>query len=136
MSIRAQQIGSEIRDAVQMILARGELHDPRIRGLITITGVAVTEDLAEARISVSVLPAEHGDLTMHGLRSAASLLRRQIGRRVRMRSIPRLTFQLDESLKKQAAVVSAIRDAIGPGSDDMAIPGGQRQDGSRGGDSS
>lgn len=136
MSIRAQQIGSEIRDAVQMILARGELHDPRIRGLITITSVAVTEDLAEARISVSVLPAEHGELTMHGLRSAASLLRRQIGRRVRMRSIPRLTFQLDESLKRQAAVALAIREAIGSESGDEAVPGGQEEGGSRGGDSS
>lgn len=128
MSIRAQQVGSEIHEAVQMALSRGDLHDPRIRGLITVTGVTVTDDLAEAQVSVSVLPAVHAELTMHGLRSAAPLLRREVTRRVRMRTIPRLTFRLDDSLKKQAAVAAAIREAVGDAPADATAPNADEED--------
>jgi len=108
MSIRAQQIASTIRRAVQESIARG-VHDPRIRGLVSITRVNVTDDLSEAFVHVSVLPADRAELTLHGLQSAAPKIRTAIGRKIRLRTMPRLSFRLDESLKKQAALEAAIR---------------------------
>ena len=107
MSRRTEQLASTIQFQLQMLLARG-LSDPRVKGLITITGVRVTEDLTTAFVSVSVLPAEQQTLTMHGLRAAAAFLRRELGEKVAIRKLPTLSFQLDESIKREAEVLAAL----------------------------
>lgn len=108
MSHRPEQLAAEIQKAVQDILARG-LSDPRVSGLITITKVRVQPDLKRAEMFVSVLPADRQALTMHGLKSAERHIRREVGDMVRTRSIPELVFVLDESLKKEAAVLEDLR---------------------------
>lgn len=110
MTHRPEQLASEIRSAVQELIDRG-LSDPRISGMITITSVRVTPDNKSAFLSVSILPADRQTLTMHGLKSAAAHLRRQAGDLVRTRQIPELVFRLDETLKKQAAVIESINKA-------------------------
>jgi ribosome-binding factor A len=107
MSQRLDQLGSVIQIAVQRVITRG-LNDPRIRGLISITKVDVAPDLADARVFVSILPAEHSELTMHGLQSAARHIQSEIADEVVARRLPRLSFQLDESLKRQAVVDEAL----------------------------
>lgn len=72
-----------------------DLKDPRI-GFATVTGVRVTPDLRQARVFVSVLGTEEEQQeTMKGLESAKSHLRVVLGREVRMRYLPNLTFELD-----------------------------------------
>ncbi|MCZ6837351.1 MAG: 30S ribosome-binding factor RbfA [Planctomycetota bacterium] len=107
MSVHSHQIASVIQRAVQMILTRG-INDPRVRGLISVTGVQLSDDYAQVTILVSILPEEHSDLTMHGLRHASKHIRSQLGREVRLRRIPRLEFKLDKSLKKQSEVLAAL----------------------------
>ena len=76
----------------------GGLKDPRI-GFVTVTRVALTEDLRVARVSVGVLGDQgQRDKTMAGLRQAAGYLRRELGRRLRVRHTPELAFQYDEGL--------------------------------------
>ena len=89
-------------------------HDPRIRGLISVTRVSVAPDLGDATIMVSVLPEAQAELTMHGLRHAASRVRSELGKRVQLRRVPRLSFKLDQSLKKEAATLAAIDEATPP----------------------
>lgn len=107
MNRRTEQVGSTIQRAIQDVIARG-LNDPRVSGLITVTEVRVSDDLREAVVMVSVLPAERQELVLHGLRHAAPYIRREIGEAIRSRQLPTLIFKLDESLKKQAAVIRAI----------------------------
>ena len=107
MSQRLDQLGSVIQIAVQRVITRG-LNDPRVRGLISVTKVELAPDLADARVFVSVLPAEHSELTMHGLRNAARHIQSEIADEVVARRLPRLSFHLDESLKRQAEVDAAL----------------------------
>lgn len=107
MTHRRERLASSIQRAIQDILARG-LDDPRVRGLITITGVEVSGDLRTAVVLTSVLPAERQDLTLHALRHAAPRIRRLIHERVEVAHLPDLEFRLDESLKRQAGVMAAI----------------------------
>ena len=107
MSKRTEMIAATIARQLQERLARG-LQDPRIRGLITVTKVRVTDDLTTAFVSVSVLPAEQQALTMHGLKAAAGHLRRELGKTVAIRRLPVLSFQLDESIKREAEVLAAL----------------------------
>jgi len=110
MSHRPEQIVSLVRRAVQQELLRG-VNDPRVRGLVSVVRVAVDPDLAEARVFVSVLPEEHGRLTVAGLQSAAIHLQRRIQADLPLRRMPHLRFVLDDSLKKAAAIDEATRPA-------------------------
>jgi ribosome-binding factor A len=107
LSRRTEQAASTLRKALQQVLAKG-LSDPRAHGLITITGVRVTEDLQEALINVSVLPAERQDLVLHALKDASNYIRREVGEIVDARKLPKFTFRLDTSLKREATVLDAL----------------------------
>jgi ribosome-binding factor A len=102
-----EQLSAAIDRGVREVIARG-FSDPRIAGLITVTGVRVLPDLSQAFVSISVLPAEKQDLTIHGLESAATFIRREVGDLINARTMPRLTFKLDTTLKKQAAVLREL----------------------------
>lgn len=114
MNQRTRQVGAELQRALQDILRRGA-HDPRIRGLISITEVNVAPDFAEAVVRVSVLPEKHAELTLTGLNAAAGFFRSEIAQRVAMRRTPRIRFTIDQSLKKQAEVHAAINRAVDSG---------------------
>ncbi len=104
---KPEQLSSAIDRAVRDVFSRG-FNDPRISGLLTIIAVKVSQDGREAFVDVSVLPGEKGALSIHGLNAAASHIRREVGDRIRVRTMPQLTFRLDESLKKQLKVLSAL----------------------------
>ena len=110
MSRRKEQLESSLRKALGVVLSSG-LADPRIRGLITVTGVRVSDDRKRAVIGISVLPEEQGELTVHGLKAARVHIQTEVSGKLRARSLPEFVFQLDGSLKKQAEVLGAIREA-------------------------
>lgn len=107
MSTKTDRLASSIEKGVQQVLARG-LQDPRVRGLITVTRVELTPDGRRATIGISVLPAEHQALTVHGLRSASRHIRREVADLIRTRTMPEFAFVEDDSLKKQAEVLGAL----------------------------
>ncbi|MFG0284124.1 MAG: 30S ribosome-binding factor RbfA [Phycisphaerales bacterium JB039] len=129
MSVRTDKIAATLQRALQEAIARG-VNDPRVRGLITVTAVRVSPDLRDAVVSVSVLPESAQEITLHGLRSAAGRLRHEIAGAIRLRRMPTITFELDDSLKTQARILSAIaraRDERQPdaGGTDPASPAGE-----------
>lgn len=107
MSKRTEQMSSIIHRAVQSVIAEG-LSDPRLEGLITVTGARVTEDLTECIISVSVLPEKNESKAVHALQDASNYIRRQAAERLAIHHPPRLIFKLDRTGKRQAAVLSAL----------------------------
>ncbi len=76
------------------------------------TRVRLSDDMADATVFVSVLPVEHADLTMHGLRHAGRHIRYELSEHVKMRRVPRLSFSLDNTLKKEAGVIAAINRSV------------------------
>ncbi len=111
MTQHSNQIESVLRRAVQDVLMRG-LNDPRVRGLVSVTKVEVSSDYADATVWCSVLPEEHGALSIRGIDSAANWIRREAAEKVRLRRMPRLRFKLDGTLKKQAEVMAAIQEGL------------------------
>lgn len=76
----------------------GELKDPRLAGIATVTEVRVTPDLKRARVYVSVLGTEAEQAeTLAGLASAAGFVRHELSERLQMRRAPEITFVLDHS---------------------------------------
>jgi len=87
-----------IRKEISQILV-SELKDPRI-GLVTITKVSVSDDLRVARVYYSVFGGEEQrEDSYQGLASATGYIKRELGRRVRLRYMPEINFMLDDSLE-------------------------------------
>jgi|JRYH01.1.fsa_nt_gb ribosome-binding factor A len=124
MNRRHEQRAATILRAVQETISRG-LSDPRVRGLITVTGIRLTDDDRMAIVSVSVLPEERQELTLHGLQAAAAHIRREVAERIRIREMPSLEFRVDESVKKQAELLAAINKAAAEHRDEPVDKGGE-----------
>ncbi|MEZ6243684.1 MAG: 30S ribosome-binding factor RbfA [Phycisphaerales bacterium] len=104
---RLKRLNANLQRGLEEVFARG-LNDPRVRGMVSITSVEIAKDLKTAKIGVSIFPHEHESLTMHAIRDAAAHIRRRLMEQVEMRDMPRLTFELDEGLKKQAEVMGLL----------------------------
>ncbi len=75
-----------------------ELKDPRI-GFVTVTKVEMTGDLREAKIFVSIMGKDDAlKDTLEGLQSSLGFIRREIGKRIRLRFTPEISFAFDNSL--------------------------------------
>ncbi|MFP4145617.1 MAG: 30S ribosome-binding factor RbfA [Phycisphaeraceae bacterium] len=122
MSHRIEQVESVLQRAISQVLQR-KLSDPRIRGMVSVTRVKVSPDLHEAQVFVSVLPEQYEKTTLSGLRSAASHIHSLLRKQVALRSVPRLDFRLDESLKRQAELHEAINRGIDRSGDEEGEAG-------------
>ena len=87
----------------------GDLKDPRI-GFVTITKVAVSDDLRTARVYYSVFGGEDQKEESHqGLESAKGYIKRELGRRVRLKYIPEISFLFDDSLEYSEHIEELLR---------------------------
>ena len=93
-----------MREEIATFLAN-DIKDPRILGLVTVTGVEVTRDLRHAKVFVSVLGSESQRAsTFEGLNGVAAHLRGRIGRALRLRAAPEIEFRNDESIAHAAHI--------------------------------
>jgi ribosome-binding factor A len=107
---RPDRVGEEIRDVLSEMLSRGDIHDPGI-GFITLTRVAVSPDLQQARVFYTSLGDDEARKeTAKALTRAMPYMRRQIGSRLRLRRVPELDFRFDRSVENQDRVERIIRD--------------------------
>ncbi len=107
MRRRSLQIASNIQQALQQRLARG-LNDPRVRGLVTVTKVELSDDLKHAKAFISVMPEERAKLTMHGLTAATKRLRRDVMERIHIKEMPTLRLVYDEGHKAEMTVFALL----------------------------
>lgn len=106
---RTRRIGEQLRRELAELI-RDVLGDSRL-ALISMTSVEVSRDLAYARIFVTwVGDAAQRAERVAELNRAAPLLRRELGRRMRLRVIPKLEFRYDEVVE-HGARLSALIDA-------------------------
>src|SRR4030095_13077027 len=97
---RPERVGDQIRQVLAELIAR-EAHDPGI-GFLTMTQVRVTPDLQGARIYYTTLgDAKARKDTSRARGRAAPFLRRQLGKRLRLKHVPELEFFYDESIERQ-----------------------------------
>ena len=119
--IRQQKVASQIQRIVANVLLR-DIADPRVDGLISVTKVEVTPDLREAKVFLSVLGGKRTPATvLAGIHSAGRRITGEVADKLPLRYVPRLSFHLDESLKKQAEIFRKIDEAMGvraPAADD------------------
>ncbi len=118
---RSHRVGEQIQKEISALLVKG-LKDPRV-GFVTITAVEVSGDLRHARIYFTAMGEEKvRQETQRGLTSAIPFLRRELGKRLRLRLVPELTFQFDTSLEYGNRIESLLRDLNSGGDDAQGDP--------------
>ena len=98
MSLKQNRMIERIRAILSELLLR-EISDPRLQG-VTVTEVKLDAELMYADVYVNALGDEsrEGDV-MEGLSRANGFLRREMGKRVRLRNTPELHFHWDKTLE-------------------------------------
>jgi ribosome-binding factor A len=108
MSGRVRKIESQLKEIVGEEVA--ELSDPRIRGLVTVTGVRVSSDLAHATVFYSVLAGEDAEEAHQGLQSAAGRVQAAVGAQTRLKRTPRIRFEPDPVVQQATRIENALRE--------------------------
>ena len=108
--VRPQKVQELIKIETSQIISR-EIKDPRI-GFVTVTEVTVTPDLREAKIFVSLMGDEKEiAASWAGLNSAKGFVRRELGRRVRLRYTPEIEFVRDTTLDYSEHIQKLLKTA-------------------------
>ncbi len=107
---RVGRVAEQIKKGVSQIL-QTEMKDPRFTGFLSVTEVDVSRDLSHAKIYVSIYGSDNEkSLTLKALESALGFIRSEIGKRVRLRHIPEISFHLDKSLEYGAHISEILKD--------------------------
>ena len=107
MSKSIFRINEDIQRELSVLLR--DIKDPRVnQGMISITEVDTTSDLAHAKVYLSVYDLKSEKEFMKGLKSAAGHLRYELGRALSLRHTPQLVFELDSSLERGANIATIL----------------------------
>ncbi len=110
---RTDRIGAQLQRELADLI-HNQLGDSRLK-MITLQEVRVVRDLSQATVFFTLL----GDTlerkeTQNLLRELAPHLRKELGRRLRLRTIPQLHFTYDESVERGAQLSALIERAVTP----------------------
>jgi ribosome-binding factor A len=106
---RAQRVSDQIQRDLAELIAR-EVRDPRV-GMVTLSGVELTPDYAHAKVFFTVIGSSPADAAA-GLNAAAGHLHNLLFKRLRIHTVPRLTFVRDVSLERGFEMDDLIRQAL------------------------
>jgi ribosome-binding factor A len=108
---RVARVNEQLKQEVSL-LVRDEVRDPRV-GLTTITAVQASPELDHAKVFFTAMGTdEEQQEALTGLRSAAPFIRSQLSRRLHMRRVPELHFELDRVLKEAQRIEELLREAL------------------------
>ncbi|MFZ5649558.1 MAG: 30S ribosome-binding factor RbfA [Bacillota bacterium] len=109
MSHRPGRLAEAIKKEISDLLMN-DIKDPRL-GFVTITMVEVSPDLRYARVYASVLGGgDQRKATAEVLSRATGYIRSEIGRRIRLKYTPEITFKLDDSIERGTKVISLMEE--------------------------
>ncbi|MBM3940804.1 MAG: 30S ribosome-binding factor RbfA [SAR202 cluster bacterium] len=108
MTRRMDRVGGLLHEEISKLIAT-ELRDPRLRAMVTVTGVRMSVDLEHATVTITALGDEQERKdALKGLESAKGFLRRELAQRVELRHIPDLRFVLDTALVEGNRVLAMM----------------------------
>ena len=110
---RTQRVAQEMQKEIAIILQR-EVKDPRV-GMATVSGVEVSRDLAYAKVFVTFLHDGEPEAVKAGLKAlqdASGFIRMLLGKAMRLRVVPELTFSYDSSLVEGMRMSNLVSNVV------------------------
>ena len=106
---RIDRISQECHKAIDAII-RDEVNDPRVCGTWSIVRCEVTRDLRYCKVRVSILEEDVRKDMMKALQKASGFIRRELGRRVDLRYVPEILFELDTNIEYAAHINQLLKE--------------------------
>ena len=106
---RVDRISPEVQRAIDSII-RDELNDPRIGGTWSIVRCEVTRDLRYCKVRISILEEDKRSGMMAALKNSAGFVLRELGRRVDLRYVPEILFELDTNIEYTAKIDRILKE--------------------------
>jgi ribosome-binding factor A len=107
---RSERVSGQLRRELAQMIQR-EVKDPDV-GLISVSDVEVSRDLAHAKVFVTVFDSGNAHTSIKALKRAAGFLRSRLGQELSMRNIPQLHFLHDDSVETGQRMDSLIEEAV------------------------
>ncbi|RUM74446.1 MAG: 30S ribosome-binding factor RbfA [Sulfurovum sp.] len=107
---RTDRIGEQIKRELAMLI-RNEIKDPRV-SMVSVLDVVVTKDLSQAKVYFDALNQDEHKACEKGLNSASGFLRRELGRAIKLRKTPSLTFIYDDTEQRANDLSQVIDQAV------------------------
>ena len=109
--IRLRRLEELLREEIAALIASGEIRDPRVGSLVSVTRVEANRDGSTAKVWVSCITEDDKELyaAVDGLTSAAGFIQSQIARRVRLRLTPVLHFVADLGIREGFEMTEKIK---------------------------
>ena len=108
MAYRIERVNNLIRQELSELLKR-QVKDPRLGCFVTVTAVSTSADLKYAKIFVSrICNEEEKQETLTALTGASHFFRSELTKRLKLRRIPELSFQWDDSIERGAHLLQLI----------------------------
>ncbi len=95
---RHERLEQDVKVALSHIIMY-EVKNPSVTGMISVTDVKITSDQKYAKVYVSVFGKQNKNKVIEALKSSSGFIRGMLGKKVKMRNIPELIFNLDDSLE-------------------------------------
>ena len=106
---RLLQVSDQIKKELSLII-NNDIRDPNL-GMVTVTGVRLSDDLKFARVFVSILgDQKKREKNIKILKNAIRFIRKELASRVRLRYIPELSFEIDDSLDKAFRIETLLNE--------------------------
>ncbi|MGI9238794.1 MAG: 30S ribosome-binding factor RbfA [Woeseiaceae bacterium] len=108
---RNQRLGNQVLRTLNELL-RFETKDPRLDG-VSLSAVDLSRDLSVARVYFSMLdPTADAAPVQAGLEKASGFLRAKLGRAIKVRHVPELRFEHDDSAAEGQRIADLIEGAL------------------------
>jgi ribosome-binding factor A len=104
---RSTRVADLLREEISDIVIN-TMNDPRLR-FISITDVELTEDLRLAKVYFSMLQQEKEKDALKALTNSKGYIKKELGKRVRIKFLPDLMFKIDESGKYGAKIDNLLK---------------------------
>ncbi|GAA0470376.1 MULTISPECIES: 30S ribosome-binding factor RbfA [Tatumella] len=111
---RSQRVAQELQKEIALIIQR-EIKDPRLGMMVTVSSVEVSRDLAYAKVFVTFLNDKDEDAVKAGvkaLQDASGFIRTLLGKAMRLRIVPELTFFYDNSLVEGMRMSNLVSNVV------------------------
>ena len=95
---RHERLEQDVKIALSNIITQ-EVKEPSVTGLISVTDVKITPDQKYAKVYISIFGKQNKQKVIDALKKATGFIKLELGKRVRMRNIPSIMFELDDSIE-------------------------------------
>lgn len=111
--IRKQRIENLMKEKISQMIVRGEIKDPRVNTMVTISRIDISRDLSVAKVYISSLfEGDSLKKVVQGFKSASGFIRSELARKMDLRHMPELRFIEDESVAESFHMVKTLESLV------------------------